>query len=225
MKIRDPLPRRWESIEDWFLPKILSIVPVKLKDSIMQEKTYGVDASVADVLFHLLKLLQPGSMDEQDHIHKVLTSPNPCRDPTAALRELRRWFSAIARAVDIGMTLPGLEPLYRGARSIYSGTFEGDDFGLRLRWTTIEQQWGFPHQLSHAGLRAINQFAEAELGAMVVSGRGSANTSLPLTETQKSRVKGEKESEKKRAAAARQASKAEEPVEKIAASIVIDGQR
>ena len=225
MKIQEALPRRWEPIEDWFFPRILAIVPERLKDSIMQERVYGVDARVVEVLFHLMKLLQPGSMDEQDHLHKILTSPNPCRDPAAALRELRRWFAAMQRAVDIGMTLPGLEPLYRGARSIYSGVFEGDDFALRLRWTTAEQQWGFPHQLSHEGLRAINQFAEAELGALVVNGRGSANTSLPLTDTQKTRLKAEKDQERKRAAAARKVQTEQRAAPNVADSVIINGQR
>eukprot|EP00959_Pyramimonas_sp_CCMP1952_P183069 3828081-Pyramimonas_sp.AAC.1 len=98
----------------------------------MQEKTYGIDHRVVDVLFSLFKLMQPGSLDEQDHLHKQLTSPNTCRDPAAALKELRRWFAAMTRAVAIGMALPGLDQLYRGARSIYSGAFEGDDFALRL---------------------------------------------------------------------------------------------
>ena len=29
--------------------------------------------------------------------------------------------------------------------------------------------WGYPHALSHEGLRAINEFAEAELTAMVMN--------------------------------------------------------
>ena len=87
LKILDALPRRWELIEDWFLPRILAVVPAKLKDSVMHEKTYGIDHKVTDVLFGLLKLMQPGSLDEQDHLHKQLTSPNPCREPTAALRD------------------------------------------------------------------------------------------------------------------------------------------
>ena len=86
----------------------------------------------------------------------------------------------------------------------------------------MEQNWGYPHNLSHEGLRAINQFAEAELGAMIVRGRSGANTTLPLTDTQKARSKGEKEADKKRAAAARQT---QEPDQAIAAGVVIDGQR
>ena len=131
--------------------------------------------------------------EEKDNIFRQLTSPNPCREPAAALRELRRWFGALSRAVDMGLGLPSVEQLYRGARSIYSGAFEGEDFSLRLRWANLETQWGYPHRLTHEGLRAINQFAEAELGALVVSGKGSQNTSLPLTDTQRARAKGEKE--------------------------------
>ena len=86
----------------------------------------------------------------------------------------------------------------------------------------MEQNWGYPHNLNHEGLRAINQFAEAELGAMIVRGRSSANTSLPLTDIQKARSKGEKEAEKKRAASARKAPQTEPAV---AAGVVIDGQR
>ena len=57
LKILDVLPRRWELVEDWFLPRVLATVPTKLKDSIMQEKTYGIDHRVVDVLFSLFKLM------------------------------------------------------------------------------------------------------------------------------------------------------------------------
>ena len=54
-----------------------------------------------------------------------------------------------------------------------------------------------PHQntvvLSHEGLRAINEFAEAELTAMVINGKSGGSTGLPLTETQKQKAKVEKE--------------------------------
>ena len=172
-----------------------------------------------DVLFKLMTLMQPKGVEEQDALLKQLTSPNPCRDPAAALRELKRWFTSVKRAVDIGMTLPSLELLYRGARSIYSGAFEVDDFALRLRWTNVEQMWGYPHTLSHEGLRAINDFAEAELTAMVISGQNGTTTGLPLTDTQRQRAKGEKEAEKKKKADERP------PKEPQAAAVNVGGER
>ena len=139
------------------------------------------------MLFRLLTWMQPGGLEEHDALRKTLTSPNPCVQPQAALKELRRWFKAIQRAVEIGMQLPSMELLYRGARSIYAGAFEQDDFALRLRFTTEEQTWGFPHKLWYEGPRAINSFAKGELAAMIVRGSSSFNASLPLTETQRAR--------------------------------------
>ena len=171
IKISEDMPMRFQTVEDWFFPRFLLCVPTKLKDAVIQEQTYGANFRVMDVLFKLMTLMQPKGVEEQDALVKQLTNPNPCRDPAAALRELKRWFTSVKRAVDSGMTLQSLELLYRGARSIYSGAFEVDDFALRLRWTNMEQMWGYPHALSHEGLRAINEFAEAELTAMVINGK------------------------------------------------------
>ena len=77
----------------------------------MQEKTYGINHRVMDVLFLLFKMAQPGSLEEQDNLHHQLVSPNPCREPSAALKELRRWLVAMNRAVDLEMAVPGLGQL------------------------------------------------------------------------------------------------------------------
>ena len=142
IKISEDIPMRFQTVEDWFFPRFLLCVPTRLKDAVIQEQTYGANFRVMDVLFKLMTLMQPKGVEEQDALLKQLTNPNPCRDPAAALRELKRWFTSVKRAVDIGMTLPSLELLYRGARSIYSGAFEVDDFALRLRWTNMETDVG-----------------------------------------------------------------------------------
>eukprot|EP00959_Pyramimonas_sp_CCMP1952_P336998 7056980-Pyramimonas_sp.AAC.1 len=87
----------------------------------MQVQVRGVEVRVVDLLIKLPIILQTGFPGERCHLHKQFCSPNPCKDPTAALMELRRWFGPLTRAVDIGTLLPGLEQLYRGARAIYSG--------------------------------------------------------------------------------------------------------
>ena len=79
-----------------------------------------------------------------DALRETLARPNPCAQPQAALKELRRRFTAIRRASQIGAQLPSLELLYRGARSIYAGAFEQDDFAPRLRFATEEQKRVFP---------------------------------------------------------------------------------
>ena len=44
----------------------------------------------------------------------------------------------------------------------------------------MEQMWGYPHALSHEGLRAINEFAEAELTAMVINGKSGGSHRTPI---------------------------------------------
>ena len=203
MKAQDPLPTRYKEVESWLYPKVLGTLPESIREHAQQERRFGLAPRVTDLLFKLLVHMQQGTLDEKDSLHKTLTSPNPCTNPAAALRELRRWYGAVKRSTEIDMPLPSIDLLFRGARSIYVGVFEGDDFELRLRWTSLLQRSGFPHQLTHEGLRDMNQFAEAELTQMVVTGRGSQNTTLPLTDTQRSRLKGEKEADKRRTAAAK----------------------
>ena len=154
------LPKRYEGIEMRLRPCIIALMPAKLKEAVTREKSMGLNIPVAGVLFRLFTWMQPGGLEEHDSLYRTLTSPNPCVQPQAALKELRRWFKAIQRAIDIKMQLPSMEQLYRGARSIYSGAFEREDFALRLRWTQEEQKWGYPRQLSYQGLQAINTFAD-----------------------------------------------------------------
>ena len=107
IKISEDMPMRFQTVEDWFFPRFLLCVPTKLKDAVIQEQTYGANFRVMDVLFKLMALMQPKGVEEQDALVKQLTDPNPCRDPMAALRELKRWFTSVKRAVDIGMTKLG----------------------------------------------------------------------------------------------------------------------
>ena len=99
-----------------------------------------------------------------------------------------------------------------------------------FRWSNLEPGWGYPRQLTHEGLRAINQFADAERSVMVVSGRSAQSTSLPLTETHKAWQKGEKRAASAKAAAAAGGESGATPQHQqqpqpTAASTVIDGVR
>ena len=92
-----------------------------------------------------------------------------------------------------------------------------------MRFIRTEEAHGYPHRLTHEGLQVINTFAQAELSAMVASGRNAQSASLPLTDTQKARQKGEH----KRAAAAKAAArggKSQTPPP-TAAATVVDGIR
>ena len=62
---------------------------------------------------------------------------------------------------------------------------------LLMRFTALESSHGAPDVLTQQGLSALIQFAESELTAIQVRGKHGQNTSLPLTDTQKQRLKDE----------------------------------
>merc|ERR1712228_545225 len=60
------------------------------------------------------------------------------KDPGAALAELRSWFSSMQRATELGLTLPDVQELHRGALSIYQAVFaDSHDPGLQFRWQIV----------------------------------------------------------------------------------------
>ena len=79
----------------------------------------------------------------------------------------------------------------------------------------VEETWGYPHTLTHGGLRAINQFAEAELGAMILRGGDTADACCFLTEARRSEINSAGTGEKDAAF----------PSQTASASAILDDQR
>ena len=100
-------------IDDWYLPRVLAVLPWRLKEQVADERRLGKSFQVSDLLFLLMVQLKPATLDEQDSIQRQLCAPRACTDPQAALREYRRWRAATQRASEIGMSLPPVEQLYR----------------------------------------------------------------------------------------------------------------
>ena len=90
LAVTEELPRRFSTVENWIKPKLLNVIPVKLKEEVQQERVYGMNDRVVDILYKLHKLFKPGSLEEQDQLRRQLTSPNACSRPQAALSELTR---------------------------------------------------------------------------------------------------------------------------------------
>ena len=119
------VPRYYQTIESGFSPIYLVAVPDRIKEDAMLRRSWGTPIRVVDLIFKLLQLIKPGSLEEKDTMLKQLNSPNPCVQPTSASKELRRWFTALERCAALGYHF--LDMLYRGARSIYSSIFDNTD--------------------------------------------------------------------------------------------------
>ena len=55
MRVLRAVPKYWEIIEDWFVPRALRVAPSHVKDNVVEEKTCGINTRVAGILFHVLK--------------------------------------------------------------------------------------------------------------------------------------------------------------------------
>ena len=96
-------------------------------------------------------------------------------------------------------------PLFRShmaLESIFSLVFGKADQQLNLRWVTVKNELGLPHQIMLTTMTRVSAFAEQELGALALLPNANHNTGLPFTENQKARTAQKSDSDKKRAAAA-----------------------
>ena len=144
------------------MPRFLQLVPPRARELFTAEQNLGLPGRVVDLLFTTLTIWRPDSIEDKQTTLQMLVSPNPCREPAAALRELRRWQQSLARAVELGLALPGVDQLYVGCRSIFLAVFKEGEMDLLMRFTALESSYGAPHVLTQQGLSALIQFAESE---------------------------------------------------------------
>ena len=142
------------------------------------------DASHA-LLFYIMKVFAPGNADEKCSLLSSILNPNVCTNPAAAQNELLRWKQGIRRCMELGGAPPDLTLAYRAMESIFSVIFEKAEPGLHLRYHMLKNSLGLPYQITVEAMWRVHDFAEAELGALVLSGGTSQSTGLPLTENQK----------------------------------------
>ena len=157
------------------------------------------------LLYYLYKIFAPGSPDEKVQLINNILNPNVCTNPKAAQVELLRWKENIRRCAELGCYPPDLMLTYRAMESIFSAIFDKAEPQLHARWVNLRNDLGLPHVINVEAVERVSTFANTELAALVLHGGTSLNTGLPLTDNQKARLQQIKESDKRRAAAAKTA--------------------
>ena len=115
--------------------------------------------------------------------------------------ELIKWKENMRRCAELGCHPPDLLLAYRAMESIFSAVFDKAEPQLHHRWVNLRNDLGPPHLLALNAIQKVGEFAEAELGALVLHGGTGLNTGPPLTDNQKTRQQQIRESDKKKAAA------------------------
>jgi len=193
-------------------PKLLEAVPAVIREWVAMRGRNGKIDQTHLIIFWVVKQFGPGSAEEQIAINNNILNPHVCSQPRAAQVELMKWKENIRRLAELGSAPPALLMTYRAMESIFNVVFDKAEPMLNARWIALKNQLGLPYHIDQTAIEKVAAFADAELGALVLSGNSSLNPGLPLTENQKSRQQQIKEGEKKRAAAAKV--KAEPPPSK-----------
>ena len=198
------MPDAWAQIDAWLRPKLLEAIPAVIRDWVaMRGRQNKVDQTHV-ILFWVMKQFGPGSAEEHVTIESNIRNPHVCTQPRAAQVELMRWKENVRRLAELNISPPSLLLTYRAMESIFSIVFDKAEPQLNARWIGLKNQLGLPHHVDKQAIEKVAAFADAELGALVLAGNNNLNPGLPLTDNQKARLQQIRESDKKRAAAAKQ---------------------
>ena len=177
---------RHQWIDNYWRSRLRECLPKRVQQQVRQQEEFGTTCSCAQLLYMLLKEQGPGDLKDIDEVTKHLRSPTPCTDAAAAQIELRRWWSSLQRATQLGIAWPDIRELYRASLSIYSNVLsEHHDPQVQHRWHDTVMRSGGSHVQTWAALETIQEHARSELEMLVTTGQKGSSTALPLTDAQK----------------------------------------
>ena len=84
---------------------------VNIKGTLQREHVLDMMHATYRITVKLLKQDHPTGLGQMDVVRKQLTRHNPCRDPGAALKDMRRWQRALVRLTGMDMGLPEVDML------------------------------------------------------------------------------------------------------------------
>ena len=195
------VPPRHAVVESWMRPRILACLLKNQREWVDLRAQAGVVDSSSCLVFYLFKFFAPGSPNDKDALLKRVLNPNVCTNPQAAQIELMRWRTDVQRLRRLGCMPPDLTVSYRALESIFGNVFDKAEQQLNLRWVMLKNRLGLPHVITPEAFKEVSQFADMELGALILLGGTSLNPGLPLTDNQRARQQQLRDNDKKAAAA------------------------
>ena len=199
---QEVLPPQLTQIESWMRPRILASLPKTQRDWVDLRAQAGVSDKSNTLVYYLYKFFAPGSPTDKDSLLRKVLNPNVCTNAASAQIELMRWRTDVQRLKALGCMPPDIMMSYRALESIFGTVFDKAEPQLHMRWIMLKNRLGLPHIVTPESFKAVSEFADAELSALVLLGGTALNPGLPLTDNQKARQLQLKEAEKKRAARA-----------------------
>ena len=81
---------------------LLAALPSSIKSDIIANRKL----TAASIMLEVMKRFQPGGLGEKSGLLRALTTPDTATSPADGVEKLRLWSRNVARAVELGVTLP-----------------------------------------------------------------------------------------------------------------------
>ena len=81
---------------------LLAALPTSIKSDIIANRKL----TAASITLEVMKRFQPGGLGEKSGLLRALTAPETATSPADGVEKLRLWSRNVARAVELGVTLP-----------------------------------------------------------------------------------------------------------------------
>ena len=86
--------------------RVTSMLLAALPSSIKSDIIANTKLTAASIMLEVMKRFQPGGLGEKSGLLRALTAPETATSPAHGVEKLRLWSRNVARAVELGVTLP-----------------------------------------------------------------------------------------------------------------------
>ena len=86
--------------------RVTSVLLAALPTSIKSDVIANRKLTAASIMLEVMKRFQPGGLGEKSGLLRALTAPETATSPADGVEKLRLWSRNVARAVELGVTLP-----------------------------------------------------------------------------------------------------------------------
>ncbi|CAE7801443.1 unnamed protein product [Symbiodinium sp. CCMP2592] len=157
-ELRDP---RWSRLERKVMTLLLGALQKTAKEEVITHRI----STVAELLFRMYVLYQPGGTAERSTILKHLEGQTGTEDVHACIAQLRRWRRYLQRAEDIGIAIPDASVLLKGVERLTTKVLDANaDVKFRVALTKNELQ--LHSRPDHNGVLRYHNAILAELQTM-----------------------------------------------------------
>ena len=164
---------RYVRLESRAYAMLQAAVPPSVKEELIASRSLHC----VGLLYHVLRLYQPGGLQERTRLLDQLSSPGKASSSMEGVTKLRNWFRALARGMTMGVSIPDSSIMLRGLDVLSEGILAKNP-QVGFRCSTARNELHLDHQPTLANVREYAKILQSEFEMLAVSG-ADASASTP----------------------------------------------